>query len=73
MINERIRVRLRPIILTTTLGFLTMAIELPDYSIVWGAMASTFVTGFISATFLTLIIIPVLWDMVQSRQERQAG
>ncbi|RLA21670.1 MAG: AcrB/AcrD/AcrF family protein [Gammaproteobacteria bacterium] len=74
-INEGIRVRLRPIILTTvttTLGLLPMAIGFPDYSIVWGAMASTFVTGLVSATLLTLLIIPVLWDMVQARQEKTA-
>lgn len=73
-INEGIRVRLRPIILTTvttTLGLLPMAVGFPDYSIVWGAMASTFVTGLVSATLLTLIIIPMLWDMLQARQEKR--
>lgn len=75
-INEGIRVRLRPIILTTlttTLGLLPMAVGFPDYSIVWGAMASTFVTGLVSATLLTLIIIPVLWDMLTARQEKKLG
>lgn len=72
-INAGIKVRLRPIILTTvttTLGLLPMTIGIPDYSIVWGAMASTFVTGLVSATLLTLIIVPVLWDIVQARQEK---
>jgi HAE1 family hydrophobic/amphiphilic exporter-1 len=71
-IKEGIRVRLRPIImttLTTTLGLLPMAIGVPDYSIVWGSMASTFVTGLVTATLLTLFIVPVLWDIVQARQE----
>lgn len=73
-IAEGIRVRLRPIVLTTlttTLGLLPMAIGFPNYSIVWGSMASTFVTGLITATLLTLFIVPVLWDMVQARQERK--
>ena len=73
-IDEGIRVRLRPIVLTTlttTLGLLPMAIGIPDYSLVWGSMASTFVTGLITATLLTLFIVPVLWDMVLIREERK--
>jgi len=73
-IDEGIRVRLRPIMittLTTTLGLLPMAIGIPDYSLVWGSMASTFVTGLITATLLTLFIVPVLWDMVLAREERK--
>ena len=68
-INEGIRIRLRPIMittLTTTLGLLPMAIGIPEYSLVWGSMASTFVTGLITATLLTLFIVPVLWDMVMA-------
>ncbi len=73
-ITEGIRVRLRPIMLTTlttTLGLLPMAIGIPYYSIVWGSMASTFVTGLITATLLTLFIVPLLWDMVMAREERK--
>lgn len=74
-INEAIRVRLRPIMLTTittTLGLLPMALGIPSYSLVWGSMASTFVTGLVTATLLTLFIVPVLWDMLQERQENKA-
>jgi multidrug efflux pump subunit AcrB len=73
-IDEGIRVRLRPILLTTlttTLGLLPMALGIPEYSMVWGSMASTFVTGLATATTLTLFIVPVLWDFVQARQEKQ--
>ncbi len=72
-IMEGVRVRLRPILLTTlttTLALLPMALGIPKYSIVWGCMASTFVTGLCTATFLTLLIIPVLWDVVVGIQER---
>lgn len=73
-INQAIAVRLRPIILTTlttTLGLLPMALGFPEDSIVWGAMASTFVSGLAVATVLTLFIAPVLWDMIQERQEKK--
>ncbi len=73
-IRGTIAVRLRPIILTTlttSLGLLPMALGFPEKSIVWGAMASTFVSGLAVATVLTLFIAPVLWDIIKERQEKQ--
>lgn len=74
-IREGVRIRLRPILLTTlttTLGLLPMALGIPSYSLVWGVMASTFVTGLCTATALTLFIVPVLWDLLIGHQERVA-
>lgn len=72
-IREGIHVRLRPILLTTlttSLGLLPMAIGFPQYSLVWGSMASTFVTGLFTATALTLFIVPVEWDLIEGLKER---
>ena len=72
-IQEGIRIRLRPILLTTlttTLGLLPMAIGFPYYSLVWGTMASTFVTGLCTATFLTLFIVPLEWNLLVALKER---
>jgi len=72
-IDNAIKVRLRPIVLTTMttiLGLLPMALGIPTYSVVWGAMASTFVCGLGVATLLTLWVAPVLWDLIQARQEK---
>jgi len=65
-------VRLRPIILTTlttTLGLLPMALGIPEYSLVWGTMAMTFVTGLCTATLLTIVLVPVQWDLLTARVE----
>ncbi len=65
-------IRLRPIILTTlttTLGLLPMALGIPEYSNIWGSMAMTFVTGLCTATLLTIIIIPVLWDILVEEKQ----
>jgi len=70
---EATHIRLRPIILTTlttTLGLLPMAVGFPEYSIVWGTMAMTFVTGLCTATFLTVFVVPVQWDLIEELKER---
>ncbi|MEA3292304.1 MAG: efflux RND transporter permease subunit [Pseudomonadota bacterium] len=74
-ILDGIQIRLRPILLTTlttTLGLLPMALGIPSYSVIWGTMASTFVTGLATATFLTLFIVPVEWDLLMALKERKA-
>lgn len=67
-LNERIlvgtKVRLRPVIMTATvasLGFLPMAISTSAGAEVQQPLATVVVGGLISATFLTLIIIPILY------------
>ena len=72
-IDQAIKIRLRPIILTTLttfLGLLPMALGIPSYSVVWGSMASTFVCGLGVATLLTLWVAPVVWDLIKAREER---
>jgi HAE1 family hydrophobic/amphiphilic exporter-1 len=67
-------IRLRPIILTTlttTLGLLPMALGIPEYSLIWGTMAMTFVTGLCTATFLTIIVVPVEWEMLTAWRQRK--
>jgi HAE1 family hydrophobic/amphiphilic exporter-1 len=75
-ITRGIRIRLRPILLTTlttSLGLAPMALGIPSYSVVWGSMASTFVTGLCTATFLTLFVVPIEWDLLMGLKLRWEG
>lgn len=68
-----INIRLRPILLTTlttTLGLLPMALGIPEYSLIWGSMAMTFVTGLCTATVLTIIVVPIQWDILIGIKEK---
>ena len=48
-----------------------MALGIPSYSLVWGSMASTFVTGLAAATILTLFVVPAAWDIIAERKEKR--
>lgn len=58
------KVRLRPVILTASvasLGFLPMALSLSAGSEVQRPLATVVIGGLISATFLTLVVLPILY------------
>ncbi len=66
------RKRLRPVLLTATaaaLGFLPMAVSTSAGAEVQRPLATVVIGGLISATALTLIVLPVLYAMF----DRQAG
>lgn len=59
--------RLRPIFLTsvtTVFGLLPMAMGLGGKSEVWGPLANTIVWGLTISTFLTLLIVPGVYELV---------
>jgi HAE1 family hydrophobic/amphiphilic exporter-1 len=60
------KVRLRPIIMTTSttvLGLLPMALGFGDGSEIRTPMAITVIAGLLSATVLTLIVIPTVYAL----------
>ena len=60
-------VRLRPILmttLTTVLGLLPMALGLGDGAEIRTPMALTVIAGLLSSTFLTLVVIPTVYSLV---------
>ena len=65
--------RLRPILLTATaaiMGFIPMAVSTSGGSEVQRPLATVVIGGLITATFLTLVVIPVLYYWLESRKEK---
>ncbi|GMW01060.1 MAG: hypothetical protein AMXMBFR84_21970 [Candidatus Hydrogenedentota bacterium] len=66
-------IRLRPILmtaLTTILGLLPMAIEVGQGAEIRQPLALTIMTGLTSATFLTLYIIPMVYDLFSVKDKK---
>jgi len=78
-IYERVRkgtfVRLRPVIMTASvasLGFLPMALSSSAGAEVQKPLATVVIGGVITATFLTLLILPALYILFFAKQEKKA-
>jgi HAE1 family hydrophobic/amphiphilic exporter-1 len=69
-IVEAGRTRLRPILITTVstaLGLLPMAIGIGEGAEIRRPMAITVIGGIVVATFLTLVVIPVLYSVLDRK------
>ncbi len=74
-ILEAGKTRLRPILmttLTTVLGLLPMAMGLGDGAEIRTPMAITVIVGLLSSTLLTLVVIPVMYDIVSGIKKTEA-
>lgn len=72
-IIEACAARMRPVLITTVttvLGLLPMAIGIPHKSLSWSPLAMAFVSGIFSSTVLTLLIIPIEYELVGRLEER---
>jgi cobalt-zinc-cadmium resistance protein CzcA len=73
-IYQGTRVRLRPVIMTAavaSLGFLPMAISTTAGAEVQQPLATVVIGGLISATFLTLILLPILYYYAEEGLRRR--
>ncbi|MCP2520317.1 efflux RND transporter permease subunit [Candidatus Aminicenantes bacterium AC-708-M15] len=71
-VKEASRVRLRPILMTTVttaFGLLPMAIGLGPGSELQKPLAISVIGGLLLATFLTLILIPLFYELVEKRKK----
>ncbi|PIE88104.1 MAG: hypothetical protein CSA04_03530 [Bacteroidetes bacterium] len=77
VLNEAIAVsgrsRLRPVLMTsftTILGMLPLALSRGEGSEIWSPMGIAVIGGLIFSTFVTLIMVPVVYSMTTRRGER---
>ena len=66
--------RLRPVLMTAavaSLGFIPMAVSTGLGAEVQKPLATVVIGGIISSTFLTLILLPVLYEWVEQRSEKK--
>ncbi len=69
------RVRLRPILMTTVttvLGLLPLALGVGEGAEIRRPLAITVIAGLISSTVLTLIVIPVVYTLLDRKQDANA-
>ncbi len=75
-IYEATHERLRPILLTATaaiMGFIPMAVSNSGGAEVQRPLATVVIGGLLTATFLTLVVLPVLYYWLESRKEKKAN
>ncbi|MEJ8804139.1 CusA/CzcA family heavy metal efflux RND transporter [Pontibacter sp. H249] len=68
--------RLRPILLTATaaiMGFIPMAFSASAGAEVQRPLATVVIGGLITATFLTLVVVPILYFFVESKVGKSGG
>lgn len=66
--------RLRPVLMTALVagfGFIPMALSTSQGSEVQRPLASVVIGGLVTSTILTLVVLPVLYEWVERRQERR--
>ena len=74
VVKKGTAIRLRPVIMTAmvaSLGFLPMALSQSSGSEVQRPLATVVIGGLISATLLTLVVLPVLYTYFEKRHSRE--
>ena len=73
-IYEATHERIRPILLTATaaiMGFIPMALSTSGGAEVQRPLATVVIGGLLTATFLTLVVLPVLYYWLEARKQRK--
>jgi cobalt-zinc-cadmium resistance protein CzcA len=73
-LKKGLELRFRPVIMTAavaSLGFLPMALSHSPGAEVQRPLATVVIGGLITATFLTLLVIPVVYSIVMGRREQK--
>lgn len=73
-VREGALTRFRPVLMTAlvaSMGFVPMAIATGSGAEVQRPLATVVIGGIISSTFLTLVLLPTLYDWIEQRSERK--
>ena len=73
--TEGALVRLRPVLMTAlvaSLGFVPMALNTGTGAEVQRPLATVVIGGIISSTILTLLLLPVLYQIVHGREDKRS-
>lgn len=76
IIMEGTQVRLRPVLMTAavaSLGFLPMALSESAGAEVQCPLATVVIGGLITATFLTLVVLPILYAWLEKKKPQKRG
>jgi cobalt-zinc-cadmium resistance protein CzcA len=76
IIMEGTQVRLRPVLMTAavaSLGFLPMALSESAGAEVQRPLATVVIGGLITATFLTLVVLPILYAWLEKKKPKKKG
>ena len=74
-VTEGALVRLRPVLMTAlvaSLGFVPMALNTGTGAEVQRPLATVVIGGIISSTILTLLLLPVLYQIVHGREDKRS-
>jgi len=72
--REAGRIRFRPVLmtaLTTILAMIPLALKIGPGAENWAPMARSVIGGLLAGTFITLLIIPVIYTLFEERREKQ--
>ena len=75
-IREGAMTRLRPVLMTAlvaSLGFIPMAVSTGSGAEVQRPLATVVIGGLVSSTALTLLVLPVLYEIIETRFARRTG
>lgn len=72
--KEAGRIRFRPVLmtaLTTILAMMPLALKIGPGAENWAPMARSIIGGLLAGTFITLLIIPVIYTLFEGRKEKR--
>jgi HAE1 family hydrophobic/amphiphilic exporter-1 len=75
-IMEGGQIRMRPVLmtaLTTVLGMLPLAVGVGESGATWAPLARAVMGGLTVATVLTLIVVPVIYEMIEDKREKRSA